>query len=316
MTYSIVARDADSGALGVAVQSHFFGVGRIASWAEAGVGAVATQSFADPSYGPLGLQRMRGGLTASEALEGLIEQDPNPELRQVGMVDAAGRVAAHTGARCVAEARHALGEHAAAQANMMLKSTVSEAMLAAVGAPGRPFPDRLLLALEAADIEGGDIRGKQSAALLVVSGDKSDRPWEHVLCDLRVDDHPEPLQELRRLLDFHAAYETLGGVLFTPGVITGEFTASDEEVTQKATALAQAQTRVGDNPEPTLWRGVLLARAGRPAEAHEDFEYATSKNPALADFLVRLRQAGFIPDEPRLDQSTGGGRHRTLLGRG
>jgi uncharacterized Ntn-hydrolase superfamily protein len=296
VTYSIVARDPDTGALGVAVQSHFFGVGRIVTWAEAGVGAVATQSFADPAYGPRGLELMREGASARDALKRLVAQDRDAEVRQVGMVDLAGACAAHTGARCVAEAGHAFGEQAAAQGNMMLRATVWDAMVEAVAADGVPFVGRLLRALEAAEAEGGDIRGKQSAALLLVSGRRSERPWEEVLCNVRVDDHPEPLRELRRLVDYHSAYNALGRALFTPGVVTGEFTVRDADVAEVLAELAEAQEILGDNPEPTVWRAVLLARAGRLDDARKDFQKAMRANPALKEFVARLSRAGFMPE--------------------
>jgi uncharacterized Ntn-hydrolase superfamily protein len=183
-TYSIVARDPATGELGVAVQSHWFSVGPIVPWAEAGVGAVATQSFVDPSYGPLGLDLMRAGKSATEALSGLVESDAHPEVRQVAMIDARGNVAAHTGANAIIAAGHQTGENYSVQANLMESSTVWPAMADAFETASGDLAERLLAALEAAEAEGGDIRGRQSAALLVVSGEPTGRPWVDRTFDL------------------------------------------------------------------------------------------------------------------------------------
>ncbi|MDX1385804.1 MAG: DUF1028 domain-containing protein, partial [Thermoanaerobaculia bacterium] len=210
-TFSIVARDPSTGELGVAVQSHWFGVGALVPWVEAGVGAVATQSFVDPSYGALGLEMMRLGRSAPDALAGLLAADDGRELRQVGMVDAEGRVAAHTGARCVADAGHVFDEElgVTCHGNLMARDTVWGAMLDAYRdglARDEDLPDRLLAALDAAQAEGGDIRGMQSAALVVASGSPTGRVWDDLLFDLRVEDHPAPLAELRRLVVVRRAY--------------------------------------------------------------------------------------------------------------
>jgi len=199
-TYSIVVRDADTGQLGVAVQSHWFSVGGLVCWAEAGVGAVATQSMVQVSYGPLGLDRMREGLSASEALAELLAADDGRELRQVAMVDAQGRVAAHTGARCIAEAGHQTGEGFSVQANIMANREVWPAMARAYREAQGDLAERLLAALDAAQAAGGDLRGKQSAAMLIVGAEPSAERWEGVLLELRVEDHPDPLVELRHLV--------------------------------------------------------------------------------------------------------------------
>src|SRR5262245_13554949 len=297
MTYSLVARDPETGELGVAAQSHFFALGPLVTWAEPGVGAVATQSFAEPSYGPQGLARMREGRAAPAALESLVADDPHPELRQVAMVDAGGRAAAHTGAGCVSAAGHRVGEGISGQANMVESPAVWEWMLAAFQATEGDLPTRLVAALEAAEAAGGDMRGRQSAALLVVGGERSERPWEGVRVDLRVDDHPDPLGELRRLLDHRRAYDMIGRALFIPGVITGRFAAGEVDVDATADELARAQELLGDNPEPTMWRALLLARAGRIDEARRDLRRATAATPRLAEFSRRLAHAGFLPAE-------------------
>lgn len=205
-TYSIVARDPETGDLGVAVQSHYFAVGSVVTWAEAGVGAVATQSFADPAYGKLGLDLMRAQRSAPDTLAGLVASDPLSAVRQVGMVDSRGRVAAHTGASAIAEAGHLLGDGFSVQANMMLRPTVWPAMAEAYRSTDGELVERLLRTLDAAESEGGDIRGRQSAAILIVAGRSSGRPWVDKLYDVRVDDAPEPLKELRRLVSVSRAY--------------------------------------------------------------------------------------------------------------
>lgn len=297
MTYSLVARDPDAGSLGVAVQSHFFSVGSLVTWAEAGVGAVATQSFADPGYGPLALDLLRDGVPAADALAQLVAADAVRESRQVGVVDSTGAAAAHTGSGCVAEAGHRAIAGVSAQANMMERPTVVDAMIDAYQATSGPLADRLLAALDAAEAEGGDIRGRQSAAILVVGPDRSERPWEGVQVDLRVDDHPEPLAELRRLAGLQKAYALLGAALFQAGGVIGEFDLDVGALDAALADLDDAQVRLGDNPEATFWRGVLLARAGRPADAEAAFRAAAVGRPQLLEFAGRLPAAGLAPRE-------------------
>ncbi len=206
MTYSIVARDPETGQLGVAVQTGTFGVGTVVPWAEAGVGAVATQSITDPSYGPFGLELMKAGRSAEEALAGLVAADAKQRFRQVGVVDSEGRAAAHTGDGCIRECGHLLGDGFTVQANMMAQATVWPAMAAAYEGASGSLARRLLAALEAAEAEGGDFRGPQSAAILVVQADPTGFPWKGRVSNLRVDDHVDPLGELRRLLDREEDY--------------------------------------------------------------------------------------------------------------
>src|SRR5688572_22218913 len=205
-TYSIVARDPATGEMGVAVQSHYFSVGPIVPWAEAGIGAVATQSLVLVDYGPNGLALMRGGMSAPAALDSLRKADPNPDVRQVAMVDTQGRVAAHTGAMAIPAAGHQTGNQYSVQANLMDKATVWPAMAKAFEAAKGDLAERMMQALEAAEKEGGDIRGRQSAAILIVKATSSGKPWVDRVMDLRVEDHPEPLVELRRLIDLRRAY--------------------------------------------------------------------------------------------------------------
>ena len=206
MTYSIVARDKNTGEFGVAVQSHYFQVGPVVPWALAGVGAVATQSQVNISYGPLGLELLRAGYSAEQALKALTAGDPHADLRQCAIVDAAGNVATHTGAKCIPAAGHKVGDGFSCQANLMEKDTVWGAMAAAYESTAAPLADRMMAALDAAEAEGGDIRGRQSSAMLVVSGTGTGRSWDDRLIDLRVDDAAEPLLELRRLLRIKHAY--------------------------------------------------------------------------------------------------------------
>jgi uncharacterized Ntn-hydrolase superfamily protein len=290
-TYSIVARDPATGELGVAVQSHWFSVGPLVPWAEAGVGAVATQSLVEVSYGPLGLDLMRAGRTAPEALAGLIAADPHPDVRQVAMIDAQGRVAAHTGEDAILAAGHQTGEGYSVQANLMEHATVWPAMAQAFEATEGDLAARMLAALEAAQAEGGDIRGRQSAALLVVSGEPTGRPWQDRIFDLRIEDHPEPLVELRRLLHLARAYR--------------EMNAGDEAMTTNDVEAAvahynRAAELVPESAEMVYWAGVSLAGADRVEEALPRFERAFAADPGWAVLTPRLPLSGLLPEDPGL----------------
>lgn len=290
-TYSIVARDSVSGQLGVAVQSHWFSVGPVVPWAEAGVGAVATQSFAEPSYGPLGLELMRLGRSAPEALKALVSTDEGRALRQVAMVDIQGRVAVHTGDRCIQEAGHRFGKSYCAQANLMAKATVWEAMARAYESSAGDLAERLLRALEAAEGEGGDIRGRQSAAILVVSGESSGRPWVDRIFDLRVEDHPDPVGELRRLVNLRRAYLKLD---------EGDQRWSQGQVDQAMEAYRQATQIVPDeatNGEAPFWVGVTLASSGHIEEAIPYLVRAYQQDRKWAELVARLPDSGLIPED-------------------
>jgi uncharacterized Ntn-hydrolase superfamily protein len=256
-TYSIAARDAVTGQLGVAVQSHFFSVGSLVPWAEAGVGVVATQAMVDPSYGPRGLELMRAGSTALEALEQLVAQDSGREVRQVAMVDNQGRAASHTGSSTIAEAGHIVGDGFCVQANMMLRSSVWVAMADAYRLARGELVDRLLAALDAAEAEGGDIRGRQSAALVVVGRRSSGQPWSDKVFDLRVDDAPAPLAELRRLVGVSRAYDHLRQA--QSALTRGDAGVMDKE-------FEQAALLIGDNPEARFWQAVALMQSERIEE--------------------------------------------------
>lgn len=282
MTYSIVARDPETGDLAVAVQSHFFGVGRLCPFVRAGVGAVATQASVDPSYGPLGLQLMEAGKSPEETLAGLVAADAGQASRQVAMVDAEGRVAAHTGDSTIAEAGHHVGDQFSVQANMMLKSTVPSAMAEAFQASTGDLVDRILHALDAAEVEGGDIRGKQSAALLVTRGTRGGAPGADRTWDLRVDDHPEPLAELRRLVTIKRGYEL---AFVKPD-------ASFEDIDQ---ALLQIEDATGGNPEMTYWAAITLTSMGRVDDGRRLIARANQVSPNWEELLRRLPAAGNVP---------------------
>jgi len=290
-TYSIVARDAETGDLGVAVQSHWFSVGSMVSWAEPGVGVVATQSFVDPNYGPLGLQLMRAGKTAMEALAALVAIDEYANVRQVGMIDANGVVANHTGDSSIADHCDIAGENYSVQANMMWKSNVCVAMAVAFEAADGDLAERMMVALEAAQGEGGDIRGKQSAAMLVVNNDRSQPAWGGRVIDLRVEDHAEPLAELRRLVTMNKAYNLMN--------------AGDEymmlgEIDNAVVAYGDAENLVPDSHEMIFWHAATLADAGKVDEAMPLFAKAFAMWPRWREIIPRLPASGLLPDDPEL----------------
>ncbi len=253
MTYSIVARDKETGEFGVAVQSHYFQVSPAVPWALAGVGAVATQSQVNISYGPLGLELLQAGYTAEQALKALTSGDPQAEVRQCAIVDVAGLAAAHTGTKCIPAAGHRVGEGFSCQANLMEKDTVWDAMAEAYLSTAAPLAERMMAALEAAEAEGGDIRGKQSAAMVVVAATGTGRPWVDRLIDLRVEDAPEPLPELRRLLRIKRAYMALSDA--------DRLSDSGD----KAAAAARAEEAIKLAPELVeirFWTGLEMAING------------------------------------------------------
>ncbi len=295
-TYSIVARDAATGQLGVAVQSHWFSVGSIVPWAEAGVGAVATQSFVEPAYGPLGLELMRMGRSAQQALDALTSTDEGEAVRQVAFVDADGNVAVHTGSQAIQAAGHRTGDGYSVQANMMENATVWDAMAEAYERSEGDLAERLLAALEAAQAEGGDIRGKQSAALIVVRAESTGKPWLDRVFDLRIEDHPEPVAELRRLVELQRAYQHLnaGDEHVTEGNIEAamaSYTAAMELVRDETT-----------NGEAPFWVGITLASIGRVEEALPYLARAYAQDVRWAELVARLPAAGLLPDDAGLVQ--------------
>ena len=209
-TYSIVARDPKTGQMGVGVQSHYFSVGSVVDWGRSGIGVVATQSFVNKSFGLRGLELMEQGKSPEEALKILLSDDEGKDVRQVALLDNQGRTAVHTGSKCIKYAGHEKGENFSVQANMMLTDKVWPAMAKAFKKnKNLPLPERIVKTLEAAEAEGGDIRGKQSAAILIVKGEQVENKWDDPFIDIRVEDHPEPLKELNRLLKLWRAYENM-----------------------------------------------------------------------------------------------------------
>ncbi len=286
-TFSIVAVDSATGQIGVAVQSHWFSVGSSVVWAEPGVGAVATQSFIEPAYGPRALALMRTGVPAPLALRALVAADPDSAVRQLGMIDAQGRVASYTGQRDVPEAGSHVGRWYAAQANLMARNTVWDAMARAFETTRGDLADRLLAALDAAQREGGDIRGRQSAALIVVSGDRRLPPWQRIF-DLRVEDSHEPLSELRRLVRVERAYN-----LATDG---DNYTTAGQ-LDSAIAAYAAAEALLPDsavNGELVFWHANTLADRGRVAEAIPLFARAFAQDTGWATLLWRLPRVGLL----------------------
>jgi uncharacterized Ntn-hydrolase superfamily protein len=275
-TYSIVARDPESGAMGVAVQSHWFSVGALVSWAEAGVGAVATQANVEVAYGPLGLERLRGGESAKAALAALVAADPQASSRQVAIVDASGEVAAHTGAECMPFAGHVLGEGHSCQANVMAGETVWPAMSEAFAASSGDLSYRLLDALDAGEGAGGDLRGRQSAAILVVPG-QGER-WERTL-ELRVEDHPDPLAELRRLVELHAAYALAD---------QGDQLAAEGNHARAAERYVDAYRKAPDYVELEFWAGLSLIQVGDRERGLAHLRSTFERGPGWRELLDRL----------------------------
>ncbi|MBI9044692.1 MAG: DUF1028 domain-containing protein [Anaerolineaceae bacterium] len=294
-TYSIVARDVVTGQMGVAVQSHYFSVGSIVGYGEAGVGVVASQSIADPSYGHLGLSLMKAGKTPEEALKALTSVDKNQDGRQVAMMDASGRIAAHTGERCIDFAGHELveGEGFSVQANMMENASVWGAMGAAYRKADGDLADRMMAALQAAQDAGGDVRGKQSAAMLIVAGESTGRPWigADIVLDLRVEDHAEPILELKRLISMYKAYDLMNKG--DEALLSGQ--------TDEAMRLYQtAADMIPDQIELPFWKAVTLADIGKLDEALPIFREIFSKNIEWAKLIERLPKSGLLNDDPEL----------------
>ena len=286
-TYSIVAMDSATGQLGVAVQSHWFSVGSVVTFAEPGVGAVATQSFVEPAYGPRALALMRTGVAAPEALAALLRADADSQVRQVAIIDADGRVAAHTGSRNIPAAGHRVGTRYSVQANLMRDDAVWPAMSRAFETARGDLADRMLAALEAAEASGGDIRGKQSAAMIVVSGHRAARPWQKLI-DIRVEDSGDPLGELRRLLRVARAYQaaTDGDNYVTSGKVDSALAAYG----RAATILPDSAT----NGELVYWQAVTLTDLGRTDEAVPLFRRAFAQDESWIELLWRLPRVGLL----------------------
>jgi len=293
-TYSIVARDPATGQLGVAVQSHWFSVGPIVPWAEAGVGAIATQSFVKIDYGPDGLDRLRSGELPQQALDAMLASDSGREVRQVAIVDAQGRVAAHTGSKCIAYASHITGEGFSVQANLMEDSTVPRAMAAAYRKNMTlPFAERLLSALQAAEGEKGDIRGKQSAAILIVDSARHEKPWQGKIMELRIEDHPAPLDELARLLRLQNAYDFMN---------RGDLYSEKQMWDSAAIAYGSAEKIAPEIIELPFWHAVTLASKGQIDDALPIFQRVFAAEPRWIPLIERLVPSGLLPSDSLLIQ--------------
>lgn len=284
-TFSIVARDSITGEMAVAVQSHWFAVGTLVCWAKSGVGVVATQSFINPAFGPQGLALMEKGKTAKEALEQMIKADPGRDLRQLALLDVHGQVFSYTGANCVQSAHHIIGKNFAVQANMMLNDEVVPAMAKAFRKNANlPLAERVLQVLLAAQEAGGDIRGKQSAALLVV-GPKKVPEWKDKLVDLRVDDNPEPLSELSRLLIIHRAYEHMNN---------GDLAVENKNMPLALKEYGAAEKLQPANIEMKFWTAITLSNNGKINQALPLFKLVFEKDSHWKEMTKRLPKAGLL----------------------
>ena len=290
-TYSIVALDAETGELGVAVQSHWFSVGFLVPWVKAGVGAVVTQSFVKVDYGPDGLELMENGMSAKDALKSLIDQDEAEAVRQVAMIDIKGNVAAHTGERCIVFANHVVGKNYSVQANMMENSTVPKAMAVAFENSSGDLADRMMAALEAAEKEGGDIRGKQSAAMVIMSGEPTGIEWKDTKMSLRIEDHPTPLKELKRLIRIHRAYQHAN---------KGDYYMELNQIDNALTEYNKASKYYPENPELPYWSAVALVNGGRINEALPIFKAVFKSNPNLKKMTPRLIKSGLLIDDEKV----------------
>lgn len=290
MTYSIVALDAATGELGVAVQTRWLAVGSVVPWIRPGVGAIATQSFVDTRYGYAGIELLAAGRAPDDVLAELLAADRDPGIRQVGIVDAAGRAAAHTGADCVAAAGHLARGGVSVQANMMERPTVWPAMLRAYEAAAGDLADRLVAALRAAEAEGGDVRGRQSAALVVVPGRPDAHPWD-IRYDIRVDDARAPLDELDRLLALNRAYEALDAAF--EALAVGETTAA-------LAFFEQAATLAPEDDQVRLWQALAAFDSGDEDRGRRLYRSALEVEPRAGEHLRRFVAAGQLPGQERL----------------
>lgn len=288
MTYSIIGFDTEAGEIGIGVQSRWFHAGQDLAWIEPGVGAVCTQAMTEPSYGPGGLELLRAGRSPAEALEQLTAADPGRDVRQVAIGDLTGRFAQHTGSRCVASAGHAAGENCCAQGNMLASDACWGAMVAAFEASDAPLADRLLAALDAAESEGGDARGRQAARLLVRPSQPTGSPWSDRIVDLSVVDHPQPLVELRRLLALHRAYRRLSHALDLVGA--GDVASAVAEVDAAAASAP-------DDDQIAFWRSTVLGASGRPGDAVAAFQSAVRAHPGWPQYLQSCVDAGLLPPQ-------------------
>ena len=285
-TFSITARDKVTGELAVGVQSHWFSVGTAVPWAEAGVGVVATQSFVDKSYGTKGLALLKQGLTAQQALDNLVKADEGRDVRQVSIIDNVGNVATHTGKKCIQYASHLKGDNFSVQSNMMLGGKVCESMAAAFKkSSGKPLAERILIALDAAQQVGGDIRGMQAAALLVVPGKATGQPWNERTVDLRVDDHTTPLKELRRLYNVHLAYEHMN---------KGDLAVEKNDMLMAMKEYTAAMKMFPSNLEMQYWTAITLANNKDLNKAIPMLKNIFSRDKNWKELTRRLPPVGLL----------------------
>jgi uncharacterized Ntn-hydrolase superfamily protein len=287
-TYSIIAVDTERKEMGIGVQSHYFSVGSVVPWAEAGVGVVATQALVNPEYGPQGLKLLRSGAAPDDALKTLLEHDEGSRFRQAALLTPQEPPATHTGSHCIREAGHASGATYSAQANMMLNDTVWNAMSTAFEAADAPLAERLLAALHAAEDEGGDIRGRQSAALLIVSTESHNDVLKDRLLDLRVDDHTQPLAEMDRLLVTHRAYEA---------VQQGDTAMEAGDTDRALLAFSRARNLAPDNTELQYWHAVTLADSGHRDEAQGMLQRIYREDANWKELTRRLVEIGLVSRE-------------------
>jgi uncharacterized Ntn-hydrolase superfamily protein len=289
-TFSIVARDTITGEMGVAVQSHWFSVGSLVAWGKAGVGVVATQSFINPSFGPRGLSLLENGLTPKMAVEDLLKLDPGRDVRQLAILDSKGNVFSYTGKNCIAAAGNIVGNNFSVQANLMEKNTVWPAMAEAFKNTTGSLAERLLAALEAAQKEGGDIRGKQSAAILVVKAKSTGNSWDDKVVDLRVEDNPNPIKEMRRLLTIQEAYEFMN-----KGDLAVEM--GNNKLAKKY--YMNAQKLNPDNLEMKYWYAVTLANNREIEEASKIFKAIFKINSNWKTLTPRLVKSKLLTVSPK-----------------
>jgi len=286
-TFSIIAYDSATGQFGAAVQSHWFKVADVI-WVEPKIGAVATQSLVDFAYGPLGIEMMKKGKTANQALAGLLASDSNNAVRQVAMIDNKGNVVAHTGKKCIPEAGNHVGHNYSCQANLMEKSTVPDAMAKAYENATGDLSERLMAALEAAQAEKGDIRGMQSAAMLVVSGNPVGQSWRDNIVDLRVDDSPQPLVELRRLLNINSAYEHMNH---------GDDLVAEGKMDEAGKEYAKAAEMAPGNMEIVFWHAVTLATNKELEQSLPLFKQCFNADQRWRILVPRLAQVELLPND-------------------
>lgn len=289
-TFSIVARDANTGEMAVGVQSHWFSVGTLVSWGESGVGVVATQSFVNPALGPDGLKLMEEGKSAREALKILIAADEGRDFRQVAFLDSRGEVSAWTGEKCLESAGHQTGDNYSVQANMMLNDRVVPAMAGAFEENSDlPLAERIVKVLQAAQAAGGDIRGKQSAALIVVGGEPAAGPWLDKKVDIRVDDHGDPVTELERLLRVHRAYEHMNA---------GDLAIEHNDMATAMREYEAAAAMFPDNLEMKYWKAVAMANNKQVSEALPLFREIFRADPNWKEMTRRLPGPGLLTVSP------------------